>query len=635
MGSTNVRLRRWAPLALTVSALVAALLGVGPANSPAADAAADASGSAPPAGCAVAGMVTTCTFGYTGTWQTWTVPAHVDKATFTVIGASGGFSYGTYPGRGGGVVSTLAVSPGTAYRLYVGGRGGNADDLPATRGLGGFNGGGNGAGWLNPNGAGGGGASDVRYAPYTEDQRILVGGGGGGAGTYIHAPVTQPGRPGVGGNGGGTGAGAQGTNVSGAPVGAGGGGGGTPTAPGLAGGASGGWIDNACGFWNAAIPVAGNGGVEDTGGPGGYNKAFWDGARCDQVKGWGGGGGGGWYGGGGGGGGASAGAGGGGGSGHAPPGSGSTTGQPNHDGTITITYVVPTQAWSSLGGTMTSAPTLTARPHTGKLLPVHDLFYLGPKNQVVQRVITEGTPSPEYDLGATLHPGSTIAAAWRADGQRLDLFGRGTENALWQKTFTWAGGWGAWHVVPEAGTLSSDPSVVRNSLEDLTVFYMGDTLMRMPIYGSKPLGPFPLDGTLDGGPAAVARGEDTVHVFGYGQGESQPDSTFGQWRAGLHAGWHWWPSPNPDDRPVTSTAAAFSPDPQTVTVVIRTDGFGLAVITGKGDDQPQVTWGPWHDYDAPSPAGTAPALLSTPDGRGIVYLRGHDNTLQVRVLDLL
>ncbi len=113
------------------------------------------------------------------------------------------------------------------------------------------------------------------------------------------------------------------------------------------------------------------------------------------------------------------------------------------------------------GDTMTSAPTVAPRTTTPGQPAQHDVFYLNKDSQVIQRVVTNGVASPEYNLGAVLSPGSTVAAAWRPDGKRLDLFGRGTENALWQKTFTWAGGWGDWHGrarPPESST--SDPTAV-------------------------------------------------------------------------------------------------------------------------------------------------------------------------------
>jgi hypothetical protein len=102
----------------------------------------------------------------------WTVPAGVCGASFDLYGAEGSGGVG-----GARVTSTLAVRPGTAYDIYVGGWG--------TIGNGGYNGGGDASG----GGVGGGGATDVRDGPGLTD-RLLVAGGGGGNGGYGSYPET-------------------------------------------------------------------------------------------------------------------------------------------------------------------------------------------------------------------------------------------------------------------------------------------------------------------------------------------------------------------------------------------------------------------------------------------------------------
>jgi hypothetical protein len=151
----------------------------------------------------------------------FTVPAGVTSVNVQLVGARGAaarLEFGGAPpagGRGGRIEGTLPVSPGETLFVEVGGEG--AQDLSETIGLGGFNGGGNGAFAEFPGhaaGGGGGGATDVRtcsMTPSTPGQpaacattatlasRLLVAGGGGGAGgqSSIH---------GSGGGGGGAGA---------------------------------------------------------------------------------------------------------------------------------------------------------------------------------------------------------------------------------------------------------------------------------------------------------------------------------------------------------------------------------------------------------------------------------------------
>ena len=117
-------------------------------------------------------------FTYTGSEQTFTVPAGVSSIQVVAIGGHGG--NGGKGGASGGaaaeVQGELSVKSGTVLYVEVGGEGvSGRGPLHA----GGFNGGAAGAG-------GGGGASDVRTASrstgLSPDTRLIVAGGGGGAG---------------------------------------------------------------------------------------------------------------------------------------------------------------------------------------------------------------------------------------------------------------------------------------------------------------------------------------------------------------------------------------------------------------------------------------------------------------------
>ena len=114
-------------------------------------------------------------FSYTGSVQPFTVPFGVTSIQVAMAGASGGGVGASASGGAGGFVSTtIAVTPGSTYFVYVGGMG-----MPnyGTSGVGGFNGGGSGG---LSGGSGGGGASDIRTAN-SLSSRIAVAGGGGGA----------------------------------------------------------------------------------------------------------------------------------------------------------------------------------------------------------------------------------------------------------------------------------------------------------------------------------------------------------------------------------------------------------------------------------------------------------------------
>ena len=222
------------------------------------------------------------TFKYTGSQQTFKVPAGVSQLTVVALGGEGG-GFSTYPsigtpGRPGRVYAIIPVKPGQKLYVFVGGSGRH----------GGFNGGG--AGGINSGGYGsydgnpGGGASDVRTGGNMVNDRIIVAAGGGGAGDAVRAYNYSSG-----GNGGG---------LVGKPGGAGssdsgGGGGGGTQSQGGSGGAGGPGCGTSCG----GKGQPGESGALGVGGSGG------GGASNDFYAAGGGGGGGGYYGGGAGGGG--------------------------------------------------------------------------------------------------------------------------------------------------------------------------------------------------------------------------------------------------------------------------------------------------------------------------------------------
>ena len=267
---------------------------------------------------------------------------------------------------------------------------------------------------------------------------------------------------------------------------------------------------------------------------------------------------------------------------------------------------------------MTSAPTVAARGTTGLPVPDHDLFYLDQNSQVIQRVVADGVPGPEYNLGAVLYPGSTVAALWSADGDRLDLFGRGTESALWQKSFTWSSGWGAWTARTGAGTLTSDPSVTSMRSGSLDVFFrgVGHDLQHVRIIDGQVTSAVSLGGNLSTGPAAITTGGITrvvsgQHVTGFEPGVWVEHSPYDG------KGWARNVIGDPQ-RYMTAAPALFSPASGKVDVALRNADSGLNWTRRISH---------FEETTAPSPAGSAPAIVTTPDGDGVVYLRGQDNRL--------
>ena len=162
-----------------------------------------------PSNCSQKGGVVTCSFSFTNfPDQTFEVPAGISSVGIVAVGAPGGPTGPRFPsptpGGAGAVASgTVRVTGGQTLYVEVGGAG----DAGFTDSAGGFNGGGMGdtaPGCGCPASGGGGGASDVRSAPYSAgldpDPRLVVAGGGGGAGAPANprrfgaVPGAQPGN---------------------------------------------------------------------------------------------------------------------------------------------------------------------------------------------------------------------------------------------------------------------------------------------------------------------------------------------------------------------------------------------------------------------------------------------------------
>ncbi|MEU5434403.1 glycine-rich protein [Streptomyces sp. NPDC020719] len=319
---------------------------------------------------------TTVTFSYTGSAQSFTVPANVYSISVDAFGAQGqnGPEGGSTGGLGGEAQGQLAVTPGQVLQINVGGSGGFGGSGAAGAG-----------GDRTVDGGAGGGASDVRKGGNGLSERLVVAGGGGGGGNWIGSAVS-----GAGGSGGGI-SGTAGANGS---DGAQGGGAGTASA----GGAGGLGANGAGTAAGGALGLAGTGGAGASGAGGG-------------------GGGGGWFGGGGGGGimsspsGTVGSAGGGGGSGYGPAGTVFHGGVRSGDGSVSITYA-PAVA--------DIAVHVTAQPRLGILVPY--LRYnltadnTGPDaaaSATITASLPRGTTATGLSAGCTSSPG-TVTCTYEA-----------------------------------------------------------------------------------------------------------------------------------------------------------------------------------------------------------------------------
>jgi len=167
------RLARAAPLAAGL-ALAAAVIPAGIA---------DAAPAALPANCIQSGATVTCSYGYTGGEQTFTVPAGgITSVQVVATGAAGSANSGGERGGEGALVTGTLDGLNSGQVLYVEvGQTLDTASLPEEAKQTAFNGGGAGFGVFS---GAGGGASDVRTissaAAGSLASRLIVAGGGGG-----------------------------------------------------------------------------------------------------------------------------------------------------------------------------------------------------------------------------------------------------------------------------------------------------------------------------------------------------------------------------------------------------------------------------------------------------------------------
>ena len=128
-------------------------------------------------------LAATTTFSFTGSNQTFTVPAGVTSITMEGFGAAGGAgeNCANSGGKGGYLKSTITVTANDTLTIVVGEKGGNS----AGAIFGGGGEGGTGGTMSNVRGGSGGGATHVKNSSGTT-LFVIGAGGGGGAVSYTH-----------------------------------------------------------------------------------------------------------------------------------------------------------------------------------------------------------------------------------------------------------------------------------------------------------------------------------------------------------------------------------------------------------------------------------------------------------------
>jgi hypothetical protein len=259
--------------------------------------------------------------------------------------------------------------------------------------------------------------------------------------------------------------------------------------------------------------------------------------------------------------------------------------------------------WEDLGGVLTSGPA-TASWQANRL----DVFGRG-QNNALWHIYWDGTRWSQWeDLGGII-TSSPAAVSWGRN--RIDVFARGQNNALWH--IYWDGTrWSAWEDL--GGVLTSEPAVASWQGNRLDVFGRGQNNHLWHKYwnGTRWSEWEDLGGILTSAPEAVSWGPNRIDVFGRGQNQSL-------WHI-YWDGTRWSAWEDLGGGPISSAPGAASTGVNRLEVFARGRSNELLFRTWNG-----ARWSGWQ------PLGgvltSEPAAVSWGGNRLDVFARGQNNHL--------
>ena len=270
--------------------------------------------------------------------------------------------------------------------------------------------------------------------------------------------------------------------------------------------------------------------------------------------------------------------------------------------TVSVTVTTPTPA---------SSPAVTAQ-NANSL----DLFVRGSDNALWYKYWTGTTWTTATSLGGNLS--SAPAATSTANGV-MDVFVQGSDNGLWYKTTTNNGtSWSGWNSL--GGSLASSPAVTSsNGVIDVFVRGTDNALWWKTTTnnGASWSGWMPVGGQLAAGtsPAADARGPNSLDVFVHG---TDNGLWYSHWNG---ATWSAWKSLGGS---LTSSPAATSSGTGVIDVFVQgTDNALWYKTTTNGG----ASWSGWTPLSGVLAAGSSPAATSPGTGVIDVFVLGTDNGL--------
>jgi hypothetical protein len=265
-----------------------------------------------------------------------------------------------------------------------------------------------------------------------------------------------------------------------------------------------------------------------------------------------------------------------------------------------------TTPWTSLGGTLASGP--DASSWSANRL---DVFSRGTDN-ALWHASWNGTawaPIASLDGVITSAPG---AVSWGPN--RIDLFARGQDNGLWH--MSWNGyAWSGWQ--PLGGVFTSGPDVASWGAGRLDVFARGQDngLWHMSWNGTSWSSWQSLGGVLTSDPTAVSWGPNRIDIFARGQDN-------GLWHLSWNGGsWSAWQSLGGvlTSGPDASSCAAGHLD-----VYATSAGSALYQLGWNGSG-----WSAWQTLGGGTgPWPSDPSAICAPGtGAAALFERGSDNAL--------
>ena len=213
------------------------------------------------------------------------------------------------------------------------------------------------------------------------------------------------------------------------------------------------------------------------------------------------------------------------------------------------------------------------------------------------------------------------AVALNSDG-RLEVFVRGTDNALWHnwQTAPHAGPWSGWASL--GGVITSNPAVFVNSDGRLEVFARGADNALWHMWQTAPhAGPWSswssLGGIITSDPSVVDNSDGRLEVFAHGTDRA----LWHIWQTAPHAGpWSGWSSLGGI---ITSEApVALNSDGRLEVFVRGTDRALWHIWQAAPHAGP---WSAWSSLGGIITSGSA--VFDNSDGRLEVFARGLDNAL--------